>query len=287
MQRLADDGQAIVARQARLAAPLLGISRPIVEDSYGGIYGSAVTNGAGAFGRLTLGSVSLLGGVGWNEDRQGRAELRDAVTFAGALRYVHGAGPIRPFAEAGGWTTQGADLRLSRTYLNGAGTATGIADTEGDISYIYLRLGAALMTGGDNELAFSGEIGKARLDIDAYLEPLGATNPFEADVDERRERMRIVRLRGQYAHRIMGSLQATLYAARVWSREDGGRIVAVVPGIGTLGASPDNARWFEFGGRLTHDLGGALTIEIFGDGGTGEDRVGHGAQAGIALRTRF
>lgn len=287
IQRLAEDGNGIFARQLRLAGPLLATNRRIVESSYAGAYATGPGAAGGVFGRLTRGSLSLLGGVVYAEDKDGRAELRNAVTIAGALRYVHDrGGPVRLFAEAGGWIAPGADLRLSRSYMNGAGTATGVGDTRGEIGYYYVRLGAALV-GRGNELAISGEIGRSRLDMDAYVEPLSMANPFEGDVGARSERMTVVRLRGQYSHTFAPGLEGSLWGSAVWGRHDGGGVFATVPGVGPVAGFARNPAWAEFGARLGYDIGRRSTVEIFADGSTGEGDVGTGVHGGIAVRTRF
>ena len=272
----------------RLAQPLLGANRPVEEGSHAGVLATAVTTSAGVSGKLSFGGLSLLGGVSWARDKGGRAELDGAVTVAGALRYALPAGgAVRPFAEAGGWTAPNAKLRLSRAYINGAGTAVGIGDTEADISYYYVRAGAALAA-GPGELALSGEIGSGRLDMDAYVEPLSASNPFEASVGARSERMTILKLRGQYSIDLAPGLAATVWGGAIWSRPDEDqRLVASVPGVGTMTAGSPRERWSEFGARLAYDLRPGVTVELFADGSTGEKGVGDGAHAGLALRTRF
>lgn len=289
LNRLARDGSGIFARQMRLAQPLFGANRRIDEGSHAGILATAVTTSAGVYGRLSFGGLSLLGGVSWAEDEAGRAELDGAVTVAGALRYALPAGgAVRPFAEAGGWTAPSARLRLSRAYMNGAGTAFGIGETEADISYFYFRAGASLAAGPAGELAFSGEIGSGRLDIDGYLEPLSAANPFEATVSARSERMTILKLRGQYSLDLAPGLSATLWGGAIWSRPDEDqRLTASVPGIGTLTAASPRERWTEFGARLGYEVRPGLTIELFADGSTGERAVGKGAHAGLGLRAGF
>jgi hypothetical protein len=289
VQSLASDGAAIFARQLRLAAPLLGAGRPIEEQSYVGAFGSLITGSGGIFGRATMGRVSVLAGISYAEDRDGRAEIRDATTFAGALRYVHPAnGSVHPFAEIGGWITPDATLTLSRSYVNGAGTALGRGTTEGEIGYHYVRLGAAVQLGQGSELSLSGELGRSRLDLAGYVEPLSASNPFEATVEARRERMTVVRLQGQFSHRFGPRVTATFYAGPVWARygDGSGLVLATVPGIGPLVAAPGNPAWIEGGARIGYDLG-RFSIELFGDFGNGESGVGEGAHAGLALRLRL
>ena len=289
LNRLADDGSGIFARQMRLAQPLLGANRRIDEGSHAGVLATAVTTSAGVSGRLSFGGLSLLGGVSWARDEGGRAELDGAVTVAGALRYALPAGgAVRPFAEAGGWIAPDARLRLSRTYMNGAGTAVGIGETRAEIAYYYFRAGASLAAGPAGEFALSGEIGSGRVDIEGYVEPLSAANPFEATVSARSERMTILKLRGQYSLDLAPGLSATLWGGAIWSRPDEDqRLTASVSGIGTLAAASPRERWTEFGARLGYELRSGLAIELFGDASTGENGAGKGGHAGLGLRARF
>ena len=287
---LAEDGPRILARQARIAAPLLSDGRRIIEGSYAGAFAAGPGPGAGLFGRLTRGAVSLLGGLGYSRDGAGRARQRATVTLAAALRYIHDAGgPVHPYAEVGGWLVPDANLTLTRHYMNGGGTATGSGDAKGEIAYYYLRGGIAVILGTDNELALSGEIGRSRLDTAGYVEPLSATNPFEATVAPRAERMTLLRLRGQYTHRLAPKLQATIWANGVWARpgDESSGVVAAVPGIGILAARAGDRSWAEAGGRIDYALSSRLNVELFATGDTGEEGIGRGVQAGIALRTRF
>jgi hypothetical protein len=289
LDRLAADGSGIFARQMRLAQPLLSANRRIDEGSHAGLFATAVTTAAGVSGRLSLGNISLLGGIAWGKDDGGRAELDGAVTIAAALRYaIPSGGGIRPYVEAGAWTAPDAELRLSRRYLNGAGTAVGVGETEADISHYYIRAGAAVEAGPGGELALAAEIGRARLDIEGYAEPLSAGNPFEATIGSREERMTVLKLRGEYSVALAAGFDATLWGGAVWSRPDEDqRLVATVPGLGVLAARSERRSWAEFGARIGYDVRPGLAIELFADGSTGERGVGEGAHAGLALRTRF
>jgi hypothetical protein len=287
IDRLAGDANGIFARQSRLSAPLLGSGRRIVEGPYAGVYASGPAAAGGVFGRLTAGNLSLLGGFAYAEEEGGRAELRDGLTTAAALRYVRdGGGAVRPFLEAGAWKAS-PSLRLLRSYMNGSGTAQGVGETQGDITYYYARGGVAVV-GRRSELALSGEIGRSRTDLGDYVEPLSATNPFEATVAARSERMTLYRLRGQYSHSLAAGFEATIWASAIWGRHgDESGTLAAVPGVGVLAASPANPSWAEFGARLGYDVTSRFRVEAFADFSTGEEEVGEGAQAGIALVTRF
>jgi hypothetical protein len=287
LDRLAGEGDGIIARQHRLAAPLLGAGRRIVEESHAGAYATGLTTGAGVFGRLTLGSgLSVLGGATYARDRDGDAELRGATTIAGAVRYVRDRGTLKPFAELGGWVVPRTDLRLSRAYMNGAGTAVGIGETEGKLSSLYGRLGVAVQVAESDEFALFGEVGRTRLRIHGYVEPLSNANPFEAHVEAWSERLTTIRGRVQYSHAFGSRVDATVYAGGVLGRRDGGFVLASIPGFGGMaGAAPDPS-WAELGGRIGIRFG-RTTVELFADGDTGEKGVGKGVHAGMGLKLGF
>jgi hypothetical protein len=287
LNRLAQEGDAVIARQHRLAEPLLAGGRRIVEDSHAGAFATGLTAGAGVFGRLALGSeLSVLGGVGYARDRDGNAELRGATTIAAAVRYVREGGRLRPFAELGGWVVPHTDLRLSRAYMNGAGTAVGVGDTEGKLSALYGRLGVAVQVADSDELALFGEVGRTRLRIDGYVEPLSNANPFEAHVEGWTERLTTLRGRVQYSHAFGSRVDATVYAGGVLGRRDGGFVLATVPGFGGMAGAARDPSWAELGGRIGIRFG-AATLELFANGDTGEKGVGKGVHAGLGVRLGF
>ena len=259
------------------------------EDGYVGAYATGMTGAAGLRARFNLGGIVLLGGASYAEDHGGRAALDKAVTLAAAIRYVlPGGGNLRPYTEAGGWSAPGTRLALSRTYVNGAGTATGRGAPDADQSYIYFRAGLLLRMPHRGELVVAGEIGRSSLDVDPYVEPLSNANPFEADVAARAERSAIYRARLQYSIAILPALDATAYAAAVWARPDQGSVVsAAIPGIGRIVARGADAEWAEFGARIGYRIAPRVTIDAFLDADTGEDGVGDGIHLGLGIRWRI
>jgi hypothetical protein len=286
---LAEAGNGIIVRQHRLAAPLLGQNRRIVDpQSYAGVYAAVGSFTAGGFGRRASGNFSLQGGIAYGEDRDGVAQLGNALMIGGAARYVVGGGSFRPFMELGGWIVPDADFRMSRTYMNGAGTATGVGDAAGEMAHFYGRGGIAVLIGRGNELAVSGELGRTSLEIGSYVEPLSSGNPFEASVAARSEKMTIMRLRAQYTHQFGSRFEVTLWGASVWGDGEGNAVFASVPGVGpVIGIADDQPQWLEFGARAAYRIDSRFTVELFADGNDGENEVGDGLQLGLAIRSRF
>lgn len=283
-QQLTDDGPALVARHQRVAAPLLGTGRRIVERSYAGAYVTAASPGGGAFGRATIGNLSIVGGVARARDRSGRAGSSGGATIAGLIRYVHPGETVRPYAELGGWVASDARFRFIRTYANGAGTASGIGAPDGDIGYYYVRLGAIFVPRDGDELALAGEIGRASLRVSGFAETMSAANPFEATILPRDDRMTMIRVRGQYTLALADRLEATAYGAGVWARpETGSGVFGTVAGVGAVGRFTQDSQWAEYGARLGYRIG-RVTVEAFADGDTRQDGAGRRLSAGLALR---
>ena len=286
---LAGDGAPMIARQQRLAQPMLGGAMRLEDDAYLGAYATGITGAAGIRGRFNLGGITLLAGASYAEDHGGRAALDDAVTLAAAIRYVlPGDSRLRLYTEAGGWSASASRLALSRTYVNGAGTATGVGTPEADLSYIYFRAGLVLRMPHRGELVVAGEIGRSSLDVDAYVEPLSNANPFEAHVAARSERSAMYRARLQYSIEILPAFDVTAYGAAVWAHPDDASLVsATIPGIGRIVARGGNSAWAEFGARLGYRIAPRVTFDAFIDADTGEDGVGDGFHVGLGIRLRL
>ena len=94
-----------------------------------------------------------------------------------------------------------ASLDFSGTYANGAGTATGTGVTNADLSYYYARVGLLLAVNRNDQLAISAEVGRERMAIDGYTEPLTQGNPFEAHVADGTDSADLARLPLQWSHR--------------------------------------------------------------------------------------
>jgi hypothetical protein len=278
----------VLAQHQGLAAPLLGADKPLLRDTEAGAYGSAGSAAGGAFGHYALGSgVSVLGGIGYGREDYENAEIKDSVTGALALRYVHGQEVWRPFVEAGGWIAPDASITLTRTYANGAGTATGIGSSDAELSYLYARAGLVILAAAGSELAAYGELGRLRMETDAYDETFSAANPFEAHVSGGSDTMSVVKLGVQWSFVLSRDFDATLWGALVRDFERDSDFSATVPGFGTLTPlGQGHETWGEFGGRLGYKATETVTLDVFANGVSGDD-IDTRVHAGGDVRVRF
>lgn len=286
---LAETRFGVLAQQHGFAAPLLGLDKPMGGESEAGAFVAGGSVSGGGFARHNLGNgVSILGGLSYAKEDYPDADLSKGFTGALAVQYLYTAtGAWRPFVEAGGWLTPDADLTFSRTYANGAGTATGRGDTQGDLSYLYARAGVLLAAATNDQLALSAELGRERLEVDGYTERI-AGNPFEAHVASGTDESDLVKARLQWSHRFTANLDSTLWVAAVhaFNRESG--LEASVPGIGALTpAGLDNISWAEYGARVGYKVSDAVTLDLFMNGVSGEAAVDTRVHAGAGLRFQY
>ena len=228
--------------------------------------------------------------MSYGQEDYDSAQIDNALMGALAVRYlVPGPSAWRPFVEAGGWMAPEADLEFERTYMNNTRTATGIGNTEGDISYLYGRAGVLITLGRGEQLALSAELGRERLKVDAYTETLSATNPFEAQVDAGTDRMDLVKARAQWSVLLGQGFDATLWAAGVYGFNRDSELVASVAGLGALTpAVDDDTAWAEYGARVGYALNSATTLDVFVNGVSGEsDDIDTRVHGGAGLRYRF
>jgi probable HAF family extracellular repeat protein len=288
--QLGDARLRLMAQQYGMTAELLGANERIGTGTEAGIYGSAGSVGAGAFGRIAFGNgFTLLSGLSYQDQTYQDIRFRNAGLGALALRYVYGAsGWWRPFAEAGGWTSFDGAMTFSRNYVNGSGIAVGSASTSGGVSYAYGRLGAAFSVLKADEFAVSAEVGREWLRTGVYAEQLSSLNPFQGTALAATDTLDAVKLRAQYTHVFSPTVDATVWGAAATSFGRASPLQLMVPGIGTL--SPTNlgeATWGEYGARIGYKISAALTTDAFIDGVAGNQGIGSDVHVGVDLRYRF
>ncbi|WP_297831037.1 hypothetical protein [Thermomonas sp.] len=276
--------------QHGFAGPLLGGDKPMGLGSEAGMFASAGSFSGGGHARYaSANGVTLLGGIAYARENYATAELKSSVIGAIAMQYVADLGTWwRPFAEAGGWLTANADMTFERSYANGAGIATGIGDTSGDLSYFYGRAGVVFAQSPSSQFVLSGEIGRERLKTSAYAEPDGPQNPFPAVISGGTDRMNVAKIRLQASHSFDQRFDGTLSGAWAHGFDRRTDLTATVLAFGTV--RPDMVRnydWFEYGARLGYKLTEAMTLDVFANGVSGEDGIGTKIHAGAGLRVRF
>ncbi|HAP14135.1 MULTISPECIES: hypothetical protein [unclassified Afipia] len=285
---LSNQRSGMAAQQHGLAAPLLGGDRPTSAGGEAGVFASGGSASAGGTVRYTSANgFSIIGGAAWAREDYANTELKNSWIGAGALQYVYdGFGSaVRPLVEVGGWITPNASLAFSRTYANGAGTAVGVGNTRGDLSYMYGRAGGVFGTGA-TQIILSGEYGRQELKTAAYAEQL-AGNPFNAVVSGGTDAMDVVKMRLQGA-RDFGKYDATVWGAWAGGFNRSATYVTSVPGIGTLSPGAlNNIAWAEYGVRIGYKISETVTADLVANGLSGDANLGTRIHGGAGLRVRF
>jgi probable HAF family extracellular repeat protein len=280
----------VMGQQHGLVAPLLGGDKPMGLGNEVGAFASAGSASAGGSLRYSLGNgISVLGGIAFAKESYPDADLRYSGIGALALRYTYIRWDWwRPFVEGGGWYAPNTALSFSRSYLNGAGTATGIGRTHADLTYYYARTGLLLAKNKWDQLTLSAEYGRERMAVDAYAEPVSSSNPFEAHVAAGTDATDLAKVRFAWSRRLTPSLDATLWAAGVRAFDRESELVAFVPGIGILkpGSLPALS-WAEYGGRIGYKLNNTVTVDAFINGVSGEAGFETRIHAGTGVRVQF
>jgi hypothetical protein len=167
-------------------------------------------------------------------------------------------------------------------------TASGTADTSGDLSYLYARAGLLFAENHADQIAVSAEFGRERMLVDAYAEQLSAQNPFEAHVDAGTDTMDLAKIRLQWSHAWNSCIDSTLWAAGVRGFNGSSGLTATVPGFGTLEpADLANATWAEFGGRVGFKLTEIATLDAYASGVAGGAGVETRVHFGLGLRFQY
>jgi hypothetical protein len=255
-----------------------------------GVFGSVGSAASGGFARYNFGAgFTLLGGLSYAKESYPDADLSRAGTSALALRYVYGDSSWwQPFVETGGWIAPNAALSFSRSYMNGAGTATGKGDTSGDLSYYYLRSGVLLTWSRPDQLSIAAEYGRERMTVNAYSEKLSTANPFEAHVAAGGDTTDLAKLRLQWSHQFTPRADGTLWVAGVRSFNRASDLSASVPGFGTLMPTElQTPSWIEYGARVGYNLTDAVTLDGFANGVAGGSAIGSQIHLGAGLRYQF
>jgi len=280
----------VMAQQHGFAAPLLGADRPIQLDTEAGIFAAAGSATGGGYARYgSTSGFAVLGGFAYASENYARADMKGGFTVAGAVQYVHNADSWwRPFVEAGGWIAPNARLDFTRSYINGAGTATSRGATRGDLSYYFGRAGILLGQTQASQIALSAEFGHERLALDAYSEQSGMGNPFPAAMSAGADRMNVVKARAQASHTFDARFDATVYGAWAHGFDRRSDVATYVVPFGLIATKLDShLDWFEYGARIGYRLTEVVTLDVFANGVAGGDGIGSKVHGGAGLRMRF
>jgi hypothetical protein len=287
--------QRVMVQEQALVAGMLGENQSVITpQNRVGVFASGGSATAGAYGRFVLGNgFTLLAGAGYEEEAYHDVTLNSSGFGAVALRYVAPPlaglwGAARPYGEVGGWGAPNTSLTFARTYVNGAGTATGQGTTNAALGYAYGRAGMVFTPTANDELAPALELGNEWLSTEPYAEPLTPGNPFNAAAAGAIDSMLIGKLRVAWTRQFTPHLDATVWAAGAHAFTESDSLVLSVAGIGTFSPiSLGRPNWAEFGARVGYKLTERVAVELFMDGVSGGGSVGTNLHGGADIRVTF
>lgn len=291
--QVSDARRKLLVQEFALGNQLLGANERIWRGNEAGVFAAGGTGdsefGGGSFHIAFGNGLSLLGGASLSGEHYERVNTDTLFMGALALRYVYDNGQMwRPYAEAGGWGVPDGDFQFSRTYMNGADTATGAATASGDKFYAYGRLGAVVTPSPADEGALSLEFGRAELRTDAFGELISPQNPFNGYSSAATDGLTIGKVRGQWTHSFADGIDATFWVGGAHALDASSNFALVVSGVGTfLPNSPGNPTWAEYGGRVGYQITPNVTLNAFADGVSGDHRIGTDVRIGASLNWRL
>lgn len=289
VDRLARTRRAIAAQQHAAAAAVLGENERIVAPTQVGPYATGGSVAGGGTARLNVRpGVSFLGGLSYGTQGYRSSRLSDVFLIAGKLRYVHDLSPgWHILTEVGGFWSPSGGYHFDRAYANGAGSASGKGEADGEQSYFFGRAGLVADIGRKNEVALSGEIGRQSIRTDAYVEEDSAANPFPALVSKARDHATVGKLRVQWTHALSDRLDATLWGAGARAFSIKSDLAATVLGIGTVLPVRQRYTWAEYGGRVSYRLTENVSLGVLANGASGNSGMGTRIHVGGDIRLLF
>jgi probable HAF family extracellular repeat protein len=284
VQDLADARAAVSEHLGATAGLLLGSLSPVSGASDAGVFAGAGSATGGMNGRWGDDDFTLLGGLALTQQEYGAVDVRQALVFAGGLRHVWPGGALRPFAEVGGWVAPDVGMTFSRSYANGAGTATGSGDTSGLAASLYAKGGVIWTPSPGNEVALAGTYQHNWLQTDAYMES-SAGNPFPASFSDGTLEADVLKLSLAWTANIDDRLDLTVMGA-VGRAFTSGHVEGTVAGGGTATAGVGDYTLWEFGTRVGYSVSDRLRLNGFALASTGTD-IGTHWTVGGGLSLKF
>jgi probable HAF family extracellular repeat protein len=272
-----------------LASVLLGVNEQLSCGDCGGAYASVGSFTIGTHGRRELtDELTVLGGFSYGEYHEHGANVTNAWTVAGSLRFdPAGYGKSRPFVETGLTYSPSEDVRYTRTYANGSGTGSGSGDTKSTNGAAYARAGWIDRVTRIDELGVFLQFTHEWQSVQAYSEPVTAGNPFNAGMGSGTDTQEIVGLGGQYTHLFGKSIEGNLNAVVAHAFGAHSAIDATVAGFGNVQSSAIHPTWTTVGGRVGYRAGKRLVLDLFANAVLGPAQIGSSVHGGVDFNVRF
>jgi fibronectin-binding autotransporter adhesin len=272
-----------------LGSILLGATEQISCSSCGSGFGSIGSLALGAHGRLPLSDqLTAMGGVSYNQWSSGGISVYDAPTVAGSLVYdFSNLGSSRPFVEVGGGLTPYEQVKYSRNYSNGYGTALGTATAvDRDLS-LFARVGWLARLTPIDEAAVYGDLSRNWMQTGGYAEAMTAINPFPETVPTGLDTLNVARIGGQFTHLFNGNIEVNVSGGVAYGFGAGSGTFVNVFDFGPIAPNAlPNTTWVEYGARLGYRFSDRMVVDAFVLG-TAFGEVGSTLHGGIGLRFSF
>jgi fibronectin-binding autotransporter adhesin len=272
-----------------LGSILLGATEQISCSSCGSGFGSIGSLALGAHGRLPLSDqLTAMGGISYNQWSSDGISVYDAPTVAGSLVYdFSNLGSSRPFIEVGGGLTPYEQVKYSRNYSNGNGTALGTATAiDRDLS-LFARLGWLARVTPIDEAAVYGDLSRNWMQTGGYSEAMTAINPYPSTVATGLDTLNVARVGGQLTHLFNGNIEVNVSGGIAYGFGAGAGTFVNVSDFGPIAPNAlPNTTWAEYGARVGYRFSNRMVIDAFVIGTAGGE-VGTTLHGGIGLRYSF
>ena len=269
---------------------LLGKDEQINGCSCTSGFGSIGSATAGAHGRYALSdNLTALGGVSYSTYSGQGFDVNSSPAVAGSLRYDFvQLGWARPYVEVGGSAAPWTKTTYTRSYLNGAGQATGVASAL-DASYsVFGSVGYVFRLSPTDEFGVSSSLSHNWQIVGSYSEATGSSNPFDAQNGGGTDQSNIITFGGQYTHLFGTRIETTVTAAWAHSFQNTSGLNMTVTGFGAIPApSVPDYNWAELGARIGYRFSNSLVADVFVNAAVGPDPVGTSVHGGLGLRYNF
>lgn len=275
---------------ANLAAKLLLGKNDQVScgncGSAGATFGSFSVS---AHGRKTLTpELTALFGFAVGQYEEKGAFITHSYTFAGGLRFdPANMGKSRPYLEVGGAVAPDQKASYQRSYMTGAGIATGIGSTRTSNMSIYGRAGWVARLTARDELGGSVTIGHSWQTQNSYDEGVNAGNPFDAQYSRGVNQTSMAGISAQYTHLFGRRFEVAVDGTVSQSFGSHSGITATIAGFGQRNVSAGEITYFEPGARFSLRVNPRLRIDTFINATIANQSIGTSKHGGFAVGYSF
>lgn len=289
LAQLATSLQAQLITANLFAKVLLGKNEQVSCGDCGGAGATFGSVSFSAHGRKTLTpELTALFGFAIGHYAEKGAFISDSHTFAGGLRFDPATmGKSRPYVEIGGAVAPGQRASYQRTYMTGAGIATGIGTTRTSNMSIYARAGWVTRLTPRDELAGSVSLGHSWQTQNSYSETPGAGNPFDAQYGRGVSQTSMGGASAQYTHLFGKRVEFAVDATVSRSFGSHSSIGATIAGFGQANVAGGEITYFEPGARVSFRVSRHVKVDAFINATIAGQSIGTSKHGGFGVNVNF